>query len=357
MPGAALILTHARAGLLLLAGALLAASMLADSPTSGSDAPPTAREIAKEKEKALQSTSGSATKAASSSTSRPEPSASPAARSSSAASGPNRVALSTGHTTAASSLKPDLAGPTKSTATSLANPPVPEDTPMAKAVRMITQCQTRFARVIDYTCTFCKRERIAGKLTPPFVMAMKARSSPKSIYFRFEDPYKGREAIFVEGRNSGKILAHDVGFTKLLAGTLELEPRSARAMEECRHPITQAGIGSLIETVAQRWAAELSPVESVVLFDSNMTIGPRRCTMIEAIHPQNRPDFQFYKVRLFIDSELSLPIRFEGYDWPSEPGAPADLVEEYSYVDLKLNVGLGDLDFDTCNPQYSFGRF
>ena len=357
MPGAALILTHARAGLLLLAGALLAASMLADSPTSGSDAPPTAREIAKEKEKALQSTSGSATKAASSSTSRPEPSASPAARSSSAASGPNRVAFSTGHTTAASSLKPDLAGPTKSTATSLANPPVPEDTPMAKALRMITQCQTRFARVIDYTCTFCKRERIAGKLTPLFVMAMKARSSPKSIYFRFEDPYKGREAIFVEGRNSGKILAHDVGFTKLLAGTLELEPRSPRAMEECRHPITQAGIGSLIETIAQRWAAELSPDESVVLFDCNMTIGPRRCTMIEAIHPQNRADFQFYKVRLFIDSELNLPIRFEGYDWPSEPGAPADLVEEYSYVDLKLNVGLGDLDFDTCNPQYSFGRF
>jgi uncharacterized protein DUF1571 len=228
---------------------------------------------------------------------------------------------------------------------------------MAKALRMIAQCRTRFARVIDYTCTFYKRERIAGKLTPLFVMAMKARSNPKSIYFRFEDPYKGREAIFVEGRNSGKLLAHDVGLTKFLAGTLELEPCSSRAMEECRHPITQAGIGSLLETIAQRWAAELSPDESVVLFDGNMTIGPRRCTMIETIHPQSRRDFQFYKVRLFIDSELNLPVRFEGYDWPTEPGAPADLVEEYSYVDLKLNVGLSDIDFDTCNPQYSFGRF
>ena len=228
---------------------------------------------------------------------------------------------------------------------------------MGKALRIITQCQTRFSQVIDYTCTFYKRERIAGKLTPLFVMTMKARSKPKSIYFRFEDPCKGREAIFVEGRNSGKMLAHDAGFTKFLAGTLELEPCSVLAMEECRHPITQAGIGSLIETVAQRWAVELSPDESVVLFDCNMTIGARRCTMIEAIHPQSQPKFQFYKVRLFIDTELNLPIRFEGYDWPTEPGAPADLVEEYSYLDLKLNVGLGEIDFDTCNPQYSFGRF
>jgi hypothetical protein len=357
-----LIVEHARAGLLLLAGSFFALSMLADSPSCGSDAQPSASNSrpsarGREKEKASENASGPATTTASSSISRPEPSAASAARSSSAALAPSRVALWTGRTTAVSSLQPDLSDRTKSATAALANPPAPQETPMARALRMIAQCQTRFTSVIDYTCTFYKRERIAGKLTPLFVMAMKARSNPKSIYFRFEDPYKGREAIFVDGRNCGKILAHDVGFTKLLAGTLEIEPTSARAMEENRHPITHAGIGALIETIARRWAAELNPDESLVLFDSNLTIGPRRCTMIEAIHPQSRPHFQFYKVRLFIDTELNLPIRFEGYDWPSEPGAAADLVEEYSYIDLKLNVGLVDIDFDTCNPQYSFGRF
>ena len=209
----------------------------------------------------------------------------------------------------------------------------------------------------DYTCTFYKRERINGRLTPLHVMEMKARSKPRSIYFKFTEPYKGREAIFVEGQNGGNILAHDVGFTKLFAGTLELEPSSSRAMEDNRHPITDAGIGALIDTVARRWAAELSSDESVVLFDSNMMIGPRHCQLIESIHTRRQPDFQFNKVRLFLDSELALPIRFEGYDWPSQPGAPADLAEEYSYIDLKLNVGLGDIDFDTCNRLYSFGRF
>ena len=226
-----------------------------------------------------------------------------------------------------------------------------------RALRLITACQSRFQSVTDYTCTFYKRERINGRLTPLYTMEMKARNKPRSIYFKFADPYKGREAIFVEGKNGGKILAHEVGFTKFLAGTLELEPSSPLAMEDNRHPITDAGIGPLIDTVARRWAVELSSEESVVVFDSEMTIGPRRCQLIESLHTRRQPDFQFYKVRLFIDSELNLPIRFEGYDWPREPAAPAELAEEYSYIDLKLNVGLGDIDFDTCNRQYSFGRF
>ena len=232
-----------------------------------------------------------------------------------------------------------------------------EETPIARALRVITECQTRYQEVSDYTCTFYKRERIDGELTPQFVMLMKARTTPKSIYFKFVNPYKGREAIYVEGRNSGRILAHDVGVTKLLAGTMELDPASARAMEENRHPITDAGIGALIDTVARRWAAELHRDGTLVTFDPDMMIGHRRCLMIESIHPRRQQGFLFHKVRLFIDSELNLPIRFEAYDWPKNPESPAELVEEYSYINLKLNVGLGEIDFDAANRQYSFGRF
>ena len=88
-----------------------------------------------------------------------------------------------------------------------------------------------------------------------------------------------------------------------------------------------------------------------------MMIGPRPCLMIESVHPRRQHGFLFHKVRLFIDSELNLPIRFEAYDWPKDHRSPAELVEEYSYINLKLNVGLGEIDFDTANRQYSFGRF
>jgi hypothetical protein len=235
--------------------------------------------------------------------------------------------------------------------------PAPSEHAVTRAIRAIKECQQRFESVNDYTCTFLKREKVKGRMTPQFVMEMKARTQPKSIYFKFVSPYTGREAIHVEGKNNGNILAHEVGITRLLAGTLEIEPNSARAMQENRHPITSAGIGAMIETICNRWDVELTPEESVVVIDENQMIDSRSCMLIESIHPRKSEQFNLHKVRLFIDKEIGLPIRFEGYDWPAEEGGEADLVEEYAFQDLKLNVGLDDVDFDAANKQYAFGRF
>src|SRR5262249_8775374 len=152
------------------------------------------------------------------------------------------------------------------------------------------------------------------------------------------------EAIYVQGRNNGRIVAHDVGLTKFLAGTMHLDPHGSMAMEDNRHPVTEAGIGTLIDTVAKRWAVELTPGESVVSLHDEARVGNRRCLMIESIHPHRAPNFLFHKVRVYIDHEHGVPIRFEAYDWPRHATAAPELVEEYSYLELKLNVGLHDRD-------------
>ncbi|WP_165222186.1 DUF1571 domain-containing protein [Aquisphaera insulae] len=234
---------------------------------------------------------------------------------------------------------------------------VRDDEPMIRALAIVRSCRDSFAKVRDYTCTFYKRELLRGRLSPLNVMNMKARTEPRSIYFKFEEPNRGREAIYVHGRNRGNVLVHEAGLVKLLAGTMEVAPTSARALQENRHPITDAGIGNLIDTVIRRWELELSPRETVLVFDPSVIEGGRRCLMVEALHPQKQPHFQFYKIRLFIDTLHNLPIRFEGYDWPAEAGGPAILAEEYAYGNLKLNVGLNDLDFDVANKEYAFGRF
>jgi hypothetical protein len=222
---------------------------------------------------------------------------------------------------------------------------------------MIAECQARYQTITDYTCTFQKRERVAGRLTGLHVMTMKVRCNPRSIYVRIQQPVEGREAIYIAGQNEGKLLAHDVGLNKLLAGTLMLDPTSARAMEENRHPITEAGIGHLLETLSGRWAKELEPQEAVVEFRDGAKIGEPRCTLIEVTHPHRRPYFLHHKVLVYIHNDLRLPIRFEAYDWPDRTGGAIELSEEYTYTKLKLNVGLRDIDFDTTNPEYAFGRF
>jgi len=264
----------------------------------------------------------------------------------------DRVALSAVGAASRTTLKPDF--------TAKASPPPPislSEDPVARAISIMADCQTRFEKVRDYTCTFYKRERIDGVLSAPHVMEMKMRTEPHSVYLKFRQPNRGREAIYVAGRNDDLVLAHDVGFTKLLAGTMRLDPRGPRAMEGNRHPITDAGIGALITTIASRWAEELQSSEAVVLFDSRLKLGPARCLLVETIHPERRPNFVFHKVRLFINSDLGFPVRFEGYDWPKESGRAPELVEEYVYDDIKINVGLTDSDFDIANKLYSFGRF
>ena len=64
----------------------------------------------------------------------------------------------------------------------------------------------------------------------------------------------------------------------------------------------------------------------------------------------------FHKTRFFIDEQLAVPIRFEAYDWPAAAGTEPELVEEYTYHELRVNVGLGDRDFNYRNPDYGFPR-
>jgi len=258
-------------------------------------------------------------------------------------------------------LKPSLSSVKPSTtvpASAETAKPTDVESSISQALRMIGECKSRFRSVNDYSCDFYKRERINGTLTPLHVMTMKERTQPKSIYFKFKQPNRGREAIYVEGKNNGSILAHDVGFTKFLAGTMELDPKGWRAMENNRHPITEAGIGELIDTIEGRWAKELHPKHSVINHFEEIQVGPHNSVvMIESIHPEHQPGFLFHKVRLFINREHGLPIRFEAYDWPRTPDGEPELVEEYTYLNLKLNQGLKDIDFDPANAQYSFGRF
>jgi hypothetical protein len=240
-------------------------------------------------------------------------------------------------------------------APSRAQPAAPH--PVEQAKKAILACQERYRNIHDYTCLFVKRERVNGRLYAPHQMLMKARSQPLSIYFKFVTPNRGREAIYVAGRYGGKVVAHDVGFGKFLAGTMKLDPNGSMAMDENRHPITEAGIGGLIDTVARRWLVELTPEESVIRFQNNLQIDGRPCTMIESTHPRRRPNYLYQSVKLYIDHEHGLPVRFEAYDWPREPGGASELVEEYTYLKLRTNVGLRDRDFDAANPQYAFGRF
>jgi hypothetical protein len=85
--------------------------------------------------------------------------------------------------------------------------------------------------------------------------------------------------------------------------------------------------------------------------------GGRNCQHIVLRHPEKKPEYEFYEAHIFIDKEHFLPLRYAAYTWPEEEGGDLVLEEDYTYLVLKLNVGLTDDDFDWRNPDYNYPAF
>ena len=215
----------------------------------------------------------------------------------------------------------------------------------------------------DYSCYMVKRERINGKLSNKETLFVKIRNRrqdaeqgavPFSIYMRFVDPapVKGREVIWIEGRNDNKMIAHDTGIKGLIR--VNLEPTSRMAMSGNRYPIYEAGLENLVVKLIEKAERDRKAGDCKVEFFQGAEINARKCTVIQVTHPEKRDPYDFHIAQVYIDNELQVPIRYAAYSWPTSKGGSPVLEEEYTYVKLKVNVGLTDQDFNPDNPEYDY---
>ena len=223
------------------------------------------------------------------------------------------------------------------------------------ALKLAYQCRAIYARLDDYTARFLKRERLGDELSELNHIDLKVRRRPFSVYMRWAQPSEGREALYVEGQRGGKLLAHDTGVTRFFTGTMELDPTGSIALRASRHPITEAGIGNLIERVIAGWEQDRRWGNTEATVIPGAQVHDRKCWCIQTRHAVHDPRLQTYRVRMFVDERLTLPIRIEVYDWPRRGGPPdGEVIEEYTYLNLRLNQRLTDVDFRSDNPAYGF---
>lgn len=205
----------------------------------------------------------------------------------------------------------------------------------------------------DYSCTFFKRERVDGKLLDYETMFVKVRHKPFSVHMNFLAPNskKGQQVVYVEGQNGGNLLAQPVGIAGKL-GPFSLPPTGYLAMQGQRYPITEFGFVNLTRRLIEVGSLDMQhPADNTVVkhYDDVKVKGgnggQRICRLTEVIHPQMRPGLRYHVARIYIDKERNIPIRFESYLWPTTPGGKPELLEEYTYLDVKLNNGFTDSDF------------
>lgn len=215
-------------------------------------------------------------------------------------------------------------------------------------IQLMTEARRRYQEIRDYSATFIKQERVHGQLLPQEVTNIKCRTKPFSVYlyWRAPKPLEGQEACYVTGRNKGQMRAHSNGLPGAI-GWVSLDVRDSRAMEHNRHDITEVGIGHLIDQFHSHWLKE-RPLATPQVVVADYEYDKKRCTRIEVGHPNSQPgQFHTYRSVVYLDKQTGLPIRVENYDWPKKGGDPkGDVLETYSYANLRVNVGLRDDVFD-----------
>jgi len=242
--------------------------------------------------------------------------------------------------------------------------PAPDSHPIDPALKLARESlQHSQAYIRDYTAIMAKRVRLDGALGDYQFALVKIRNrrvegnslkTPMSVYMKFLKPsgINGREVIWVEGRNQGRLVAHDVGIKNLFS--VNLDPTGAIAMRGQRYPITEIGLEKLLLQMIDRATLDRPHGECQVDFIHGAKLNKRSCHVVQIVHPVQRPHFGFHRAQVFFDDELMLPVRYASWSWPTEPGGEPPLEEEYNYTDIKINVGLTERDFDPENPEYNF---
>ena len=226
--------------------------------------------------------------------------------------------------------------------------------PLAPVIRWAEKGLPAIEGLDDYSATLVRRERIRGTLTGYEYVFIKVRHRPFSVYVYFQAPekLKGQEVVYVEGRNQGNLLAHRAR----MSATLSLLPDGMIATAGRHYPLTQIGLINLVDRLVEVGHRDLAYGECEVKYFTTAKLDGRPCTVIQVIHPRPRDKFRFHLVRIFVDDALRMPTRYESYDWPRKPDGEPRLIEQYTYLDLKLNNGFTDEDFSIDNPSYGFGR-
>jgi hypothetical protein len=219
------------------------------------------------------------------------------------------------------------------------------DAPLA----LLHEARRNYTAVKDYTCHLVSQERVRGKLEEKSIIEFKMKTDPFSVYMRWLAPKNsvGQEVAFVAGKNNNKmrVKSNTIGKGKLL-GWMSIDTNDPRVLEHSRHTIVEAGIGNMIEQYIRHWELARQVGKSKVQM-SEATYNGRKCVSIEVTATEKTPQHYCYRSVLYLEEKSKLPIRLENYDWPREGGERGgDLLEMFSYIDLRFNVGLGNEEFN-----------
>ena len=252
-----------------------------------------------------------------------------------------------------------------------APPPLPEDKVMqvdgrvAKLlhIAVLQEALVRLDGIGTYTATFDKQERIDGELLESQTMSIKMRHEPFSVFLSVVDGlHTGRQILYPVALDDPRLMVQLTKFGGRLPA-LRLEPTSTLAMNQCRYPITTAGIKELTKRALDLRQRELAhgPLVVTTMRDDATFDGRQAYEFIVEYAKPELSKAAYRKCQICIDRKLMVPVHIRNWTFAEfAPEADTDdldgttLLENYAFRDIDFDAHLDDSDFTYENETYAF---
>jgi hypothetical protein len=190
----------------------------------------------------------------------------------------------------------------------------------------------------DYAALYEKEERAIANGELQTIRLTFRKPFDVRLEWLARDSRVDQVVVYRRGFNRGRLIVRRSGILGSLAGVISLDPHASLAMSDSRHPITEIGIGSLIDRVA---AAHASRAVSHLPPEPD-TLDARPTWRFEFTAVGTASPFGVDGARravLWVDDSWKLPVKVEIFD-----GA-GTLLERHRFKDLRVDIGVADATF------------
>lgn len=220
---------------------------------------------------------------------------------------------------------------------------------LEEAAELLTKAKDSYANLRDYTAEIHKQVHIHGELDIDEHSLIKFQK-PFKVYLKWlKGKNDGAELLYVEGQNNDKMIVHK----KLIFGikkTLELAPDGFWVRKFTKHSIKYAGFAGIISISCEQFEAARKNNDIMAVSCSTEEVNGRPTHKVAfAVSPQGKHNGYYCRsAEEYFDAEHFTPVKVTFWLWEN------DEVESLTFNNVKLNVGLGDKDFDRKNEEYHF---
>lgn len=232
---------------------------------------------------------------------------------------------------------------------------------LKQKVALLEQGRQFLKECPDYTAVFSKQELVGNQLLDLQDIYLKCRHQPFSLYLLWLSGDEGREVLYVDGENDGRMIVHGGGWKARLPA-LTISPESSLAMQESRYPVTKAGLLGTIDITLDVHAEDLAKgrLKNCTQLEDQEFDG-RLCTAFLTEYKDAQISPTYRKSLVLIDKEWNVPLYMRNFGWPnagdSSTGEELDeatLIEFYTFTEIEFRQQLATSDFDRNNEEYLF---